>query len=137
MQVIYNELISRVALAVAARLNGTASGITIDRTDPSGGTDSTTSALLVVFTAAITDGSHAITVQVSDDGSVWSAAATEHLQGSLPTITSTDDDRLFEIGYTGPRRYLRVVATTTGATTGGVFGAVAILGGAGQAPVQR
>lgn len=137
MQVLYNELISRVALAVAARLNGTANGVTIDRTDPTGGTDSTTSALLVVFAGTITDGSHAVTVQVSDDGSAWSAAPIENLQGSLPTITATDDDRLFEIGYTGPRRYLRVVVTTTGATTGGVFGAVAILGGAGQTPVQR
>lgn len=137
MRVLYNELVSRVALSVAARLNGTVNGTTIDRTDPTGGTDSTTSALLVILAGTITDGSHAIAVQVSDDGSAWSAAPSEHLQGSSPTITSTDDDRVFEVGYTGPRRYLRVTSTTSGATTGGVFGAVAILGGAGQTPVQR
>ncbi|MGX4657098.1 hypothetical protein ACWCHM_26115 [Micromonospora sp. SCSIO 07396] len=137
MRRIYDELISRVALPVAARLAGTATGTTIDRTDPAGGTDSTTSALLVVLAGTITDGSHAVTVQVSDDGSSWSTAPAEHLQGSPPTITSTDDDRLFEVGYTGPRRYLRITVATSGATTGGVFGAVVILGGAGQVPVQR
>lgn len=137
MQVLYNEVITRVTLAPAARTNGTATGTTIDRADPTGGTDSTTTALVVVVTGAITDGSHAVAVQDSDDGSSWSAAATTDLVGTVPTISSTDDNTVFEVGYQGPKRYLRVNVVTSGATSGGIFGAVVILGGAGRTPVQR
>jgi hypothetical protein len=137
MQVLYNEVITRVTVAIATRVNATTNGTTIDRTDPTGGTDSTTTALAVVFTGVITDGSHAVTVQDSDDGSSWAAASTDYIQGTQPTMTSTDSNKAFEIGYTGPKRYLRVSIVSSGSTTGGIFGAVVILGGAGRAPVQR
>ena len=133
---LYSSLITRVTVPIVARVNGTVNGSAVDRTDPTGGVDSTTVAMVVVFTGAITDGSHAVAVQDSDDGSSWSAAAAGDLQGTVPTITATDDDRVFEIGYMGARRYLRVVIVTTGATTGGIFGAVVLLGGAGST-VQR
>lgn len=135
-QSLYSELITRVAVPIATRVNGTATGTSIDRTDPAGGTDSTTVALIVVFTGTITDGSHAVAVQDSDDGSSWAAVSADYLQGTVPTVVAADDDKVFEIGYRGVRRYLRVVVTTTGATTGGVFGAVVLLGGAGNT-VQR
>lgn len=134
---LYNAVIARLAVPVAVRLNGTVNGTTIDRTDPQGGTDSTTVALVVVLTGTITDGSHAVAIQDSDDGSSWAAVAAEYLQGAVPTIVAADDDKVFEVGYTGPRRYLRVNVTTTGAVSGGTFGAVVLLGGAGRTPVQR
>ena len=137
MQVLYNEVITRVAVPIAARVNATTNGTTIDRADPNGGTDSTTTALAVVVTGTITDGSHAVTVQDSDDGSSWASASSDYLVGTTPTITSTDSNKVFEIGYQGPKRYLRVVVVSSGSTTGGIFGAVILLGGAGRTPVQR
>jgi len=134
---LYNELITRVTISIAARINVTTNGTAVDRTDPTGGTDSTTAALVVIFTGTVTDGSHAFTVQDSDDGTTWAAASADHLQGTVPTVTSTDDDKVYEVGYMGPKRYLRVVAVGTGGTTGGIFGALVILGGAGRTPVQR
>lgn len=134
---LYNELITRVTVPIAARVNATTNGTTIDRSDPAGGADSTTTALVLVFAGTITDGSHAVVVQDSDDGSAWAAAAAGDLQGSLPTMVAADSNKVFEVGYTGPKRYLRVSATGTGGTTGGIFGALVVLGGAGRTPVQR
>ena len=110
---------------------------TIDRTDPTGGSDSTTVALVLVMTGTVTDGSHAVTLQDSDDGTSWGTAAAEYVQGTSPTITSANSNAVYELGYMGPKRYLRVSVTGTGATVGAVYGAVILLGGAGRNPVQR
>lgn len=134
---LYNELITRVSVPIAARVNATTNGTTVDRSDPSGGSDSTTTAMVIIFAGTVTDGSHAFVVQDSDDGSSWATASAGDLQGAVPTVVAADSNKVFEVGYTGPKRYLRVSATGTGGTTGGVFGAVVILGGAGRTPVQR
>jgi photosystem II stability/assembly factor-like uncharacterized protein len=134
---LYNSVLSRIAVPVANRTNGTVNGTTIDRTDPTGGADNTTVAMFVVASGTVTDGSHAVTVQESDDGSSWAAVPSEYLQGSLPTIVSTDDDKVFEVGYVGTKRYIRAVVTTTGATSGGTFGAVVLLSGGRRTTPNR
>lgn len=134
---LYNTVVTRLAVPFANRVNGTVTGTTIDRTDPTGGADYTTVALFVVTTGAVVDGSHAVAVQDSDDGSTWAAASAESLQGAVPTVGSTDDDKVYEIGYVGTRRYVRVNVVTTGATSGGAFGAVALLTGSRRGTVTR
>ena len=116
---------SVMALTSATRVNGTANGATVDKLQAGAGDYN--NVMFVVTSGAITDGSHAFTVEDSNDGSTWAAAAATDVQGSLPTLISTSDDVIRDFGYRGTRRYVRVVATTTGATTGGVFSCAAVL----------
>lgn len=132
---LYTQTLARVALTSATRVNGTANGATVD-TGVFG--NDFRSVMFVVVTATITDGSHAITLEDSVNGSAWAVADAGAIQGSLPTITATDDDRVFEFGYiVGSRQFVRLVATTTGATTGGVFSAIALLSAGSVSPVAR
>jgi hypothetical protein len=132
---LYSHCLTQPALASAARTNGTVNGITVDLGVY--GNDFR-SALFIVTTGTVTDGSHAITIQDSPDGTNWTAVPAVKRQGSLPTIVAANDDALFEFGYiVGTNQYVRVVATTSGATTGGVFSAVAVLSGASSSPVAR
>lgn len=132
---LYTQTLARVALPTVARTSGTVNGTTVDL--GVFGNDFRT-VMFVVLAGAITDGSHAITVQDSPDGSSWANADAGSIQGSLPTLISTSDDAVFEFGYiVGTRQYVRLVATTSAATTGGVFGAVALLSSGSVSPVAR
>lgn len=135
---VYNHVRAKVSLAIAAR-TAAANGTAVDRqlSGASGTNEWFGSAMLVVHTGAITDGTHAITLEVSDDNSNWAAAASGDLQGSLPSIGSANDDALYEVGYTGTKRYLRAVTTPSGTTTGGVYGATILLGFPTTLPVSR
>lgn len=135
---VYNHVRAKATLTIALR-TATANGTAVDRklSGASGTNEWYGSAMLVVHAGAITDGTHAITLEVSDDNSSWSAAPAADLQGSLPSIGSSDDDVLYEVGYTGNARYLRAVTTPSGTTTGGVYGATILLGFPTVLPVSR
>lgn len=122
-QSLYNVARAKATLAIALRTNGTVNGTTVDLHENK---DASRSAMLIVHTGTITDGSHAVILQESDDNSAWGTVAAADLQGSAPTVTSTDDDTLFELGYKGSKRYLRASVTTSGATTGGTLGATIV-----------
>ncbi|MEU1596200.1 hypothetical protein ABZ468_25910 [Streptomyces sp. NPDC005708] len=125
---IYRKAKSVMALSgTAARVNGTAAGTTVDRYQA--GAAEYRSVMFVVTTATITDGSHAVSVQDSDDGSTWGTPAAGEVQGTAPTIAATDSNKVFDVGYSGAKRYCRIQAVTTGATTGGIFTAAAVLYG--------
>ena len=74
-------------------------------------------ATVVVSAGTITDGTHAIEVQESTDGSTFTAVASSDLQGTEPTALASNT--VYRIGYMGTARYIRVVTTVTGATSGG------------------
>lgn len=132
---LYSHTLVKPALPSAARTNAVVNGTTVDL--GVFGNDFRT-VMFVVSTATITDGSHAITMQDSPDGSAWSTVPAAKRQGSLPTIVLTDDDTLFSFGYiVDTNQYVRLVATTTGATTGGIYSAVALLSEGTFAPVAR
>lgn len=135
---VYNHVRAKASLAITTR-TAAANGTAVDRqlSGASGTNEWYGSAMLVVHTGTITDGTHAITLEVSDDNSNWSAAAAADLQGSLPSIGSSNDDALYEVGYTGTARYLRAVTTPSGTTTGGVYGATILLGFPTVLPVSR
>jgi len=92
------------------------------------------SAVVVVETGTITDGTHTIEIQESDDNSTFTAVADADLQGSEPVIGAADDNKVYEIGYLGNKRYIRVSVTVAGTTTGGVYGAAVIRGHAKSKP---
>lgn len=93
------------------------------------------SAAVIVVTGTITDGTHAITVQESDDNSTWSDVADADLIGTEPSIGAADDNKLYEIGYRGRKRYLRANVAVSGATNGGTYGAIVVRGRPQVAPV--
>ncbi|MER5912322.1 hypothetical protein ABT124_17960 [Streptomyces sp. NPDC001982] len=130
----YSDGVARPALAIATRTNGAVNGITVDRHYNN---NACRSVMFVVQSGTMTDGSVAITVQDSPDNSVWTAVDPAFVQGALPTIASTDSNKTYDIGYTGPQRFVRLVATTSGATTGGTFGAVAYMSGARRRPAAH
>lgn len=130
----YDQVLAKRTLSPATRTNGTANGVAVDRMVNGGMQD----AVLLVTTGTITDGSHAVSIEDSDDGSTgWAAVAAAQLQGSAPTVVAADDDVLFEVGVRSTRRFLRAVAVTSGATTGGLFGAMFLLSSPRFAPVSR
>lgn len=136
---VYNHVRAKATLAVAARTTA-ANGTAVDRalSGASGTNEWHQSATLLVHAGTITDGTHAIKLQVSDNGTDWADAPAADLQGSLPTIGTSDDDKLYEVGYIGHARYLRAVATPSGSpATGGVYGAVILLGFPNVAPISR
>lgn len=136
MRTLYNRSVVREALVSATRTNGTANGVAIDLGIFA---NDFRTVMFVVTTATITDGTHAITVEESADGSTgWTAVAASRVQGTLPSITSANDDTFFYFGViVETLQYLRAVATTSGATTGGVFSIKAILADGGMNPPAR
>ncbi|MFG2515967.1 hypothetical protein [Streptomyces sp. NPDC048584] len=136
---VYNHVRAVATLGVAAYTAAT-DGSTVDRklSGASGTNEWHQSATLLVHAGTITDGSHAITLEVSDDGQDWDAAPAKDLQGALPTIAAADDGKVYEVGYLGTARYLRAVTTVSGSPeTGGIYGAVILLGFPNVTPISR
>lgn len=131
---LYNIARAKPTLTFATRTNGTVNGTGVDLNENK---DASRSAMLIVLTGTVTDGSHAVVLQESDDNSTWSTVAAADLQGSAPTITSSDDDVIRELGYTGSKRYLRASVTTSGATAGGAFAAVVLRGFPRRQPISH
>lgn len=130
----YNSTLFKRTLSPAARTDGTANGVAVDRAVNGGMQD----AVLLVSTGTVTDGSTAITIEDSADGTNdWQAVAAAQILGSLPTLVAANDDTVFEVGVLSTRRYLRAVAVTTSSTTGAIFGAAFLLGRPRYAPVAR
>lgn len=124
---IYSRVDEALSLVPAAR-TATANGTGVD-------TAGYESAMVVVSTGTITDGTHTIEVQESADNATFTAVADADLQGTEPAIVAADDNKIFRIGYKGSKRYLRAVVTVSGATTGGVYGANVVRGDNRHQPV--
>lgn len=124
---LWDDTAVRQSLPPAVRTNGTVNGAAVDTR---GNNNFFQVGMLVVSTGVITDGSNAITVQDSDDGvSGWTAYAGA-TQGSIPALGTPQGSAPFRMALDAfPRRFLRVVCVTTGATTGGILGASILLRG--------
>jgi hypothetical protein len=129
----YSSLLVKNTLTPAAR-TASANGTTVDRAEDS---SMFQDALVVIPVGTVTDGTHTFEVQHSDDNSSWSAVADADLQGTEPAVTSSTDETVYELGYKGDKRYLRVAVTVASATTGGVYGAHIVLANPRVAPVVR
>ncbi|MEV4863265.1 hypothetical protein [Streptomyces ossamyceticus] len=130
----YNSLLVKNSLTPAAR-TASANGTAVDRAEDS---SMYQDALVVIPVGTVTDGTHTFEVQDSDDNSSWAAVADTYLQGSEPAVTSSTDETVYEIGYKGLKRYLRVITTVTGSpSTGGLYAAQVVLSNPRVAPVVR
>jgi hypothetical protein len=90
----------------------------------------------VSVAGAITDGTHALKLQDSDDNATWADVDAEYLSGAFTNLTSSaGGSAAQEVGYLGSKRYLRAVATVTGSpSTGGIYGVVIVRSGARRLP---
>lgn len=132
---LYDSVVTRVAIPNASRTaNSAVNGTTVDK---SYNNNMFRVVMFSIFTGTITDGTVVYTMQDSPDNSAWTAVAAEFVQGTLPTTTLTDDDKVYDVGYVGPQRYVRLVATQSGATSGGVTGAIAIMSQGRRMPVAH
>lgn len=127
----YDDTAARLTLPVALRTNGTVNGTAVDCV---GSGNYFRSAMLVVVGGTVTDGTHTVSLQDSDDGSTgWAAVSSDLVQGSLVAATT---DSVQRQAYLGAKRYLRASVVTAGATTGGTVTAVVLLAQGSGAPVS-
>jgi len=83
-------------------------------------------ATVIVDVGAITDGTHVVSLEESDDDSTYSAVAAADLLGSFPASLSANS--VYKVGYRGSKRYIRAVTAVSGATNGAVYGASIVRG---------
>lgn len=130
---IYDEIVVRRSVSPAVVTNGTINGAAVNL-----GAYGADSAIGVVITGTVTDGSHAVSFEESDTGtSGWTAIPVGRLSAAAPTVAAANDDTQFETGITPAKAYVRVVIVTTGATTGGLLAAVVVIGDVGTTPVSH
>ncbi len=118
------------ALAIAAiTTDTTTAGITIDTMGYEG-------LEFVLQSGTVTDGAYAVSIQEGDESDMSDAATvTAELILGDADFALADDDTAKRIGSAGKKRYQRLSITSTATSSGGTFGAVAILGNAHSAPV--
>lgn len=93
------------------------------------------SAMVVVWSGTLADGTFTFEVQDSDDDTNYTAVADAYLEGAEPALTASDTVAV--IGYKGTRKYLRVVCASTDTTDGGPVGALIICADSYRGPVVR
>jgi hypothetical protein len=95
-----------------------------------------TKALVLITAGVITDGTHTITLEDSDDNTTFAAVASGFRSGSFTALTSSaGGSAIQEIGYLGTKRYIRIVTTVTGSpSTGGIYSALVVKAGARTLP---
>ena len=121
------EVAVALTLVPAAR-NATGTGTTVDLSGY-------TKAMAVVSFGVVTDGTHTPKMQHSDDDSTWADTAAADRSGSFSAATSSSGgSAVQEVGYLGSKRYVRVVITMAGATTGALCSASIIRAGARTLP---
>lgn len=89
-------------------------------------------ALAVVICGTRTDGTHTPSLEESDDNSTFTAVAAADMEGTFAAIATGVNQR---VGYKGRARYIRLVTTVSGATTGAVYGMGVVRGFAHREPV--
>lgn len=124
---LYSHISPAVSLVPAAR-TASANGTGVDL-------QGFESAMVVIETGTVTDGTHTIDIQESDDNTTFTSVANADLQGTEPVINNTQGSKVFKVGYIGSKRYIRVAVTVSGATTGGVYGASIVRSHARHQPV--
>jgi hypothetical protein len=126
------QLVSQ-SLAPAARVTGTFTGTAVDLRGYDG-------AVITVSFGAYTDGTHTPTVVHSPDGVTYTTCVYgTDLDGpsALTAVSGSGSaNTIQQIGYIGSYRYVAVVMTVTGATTGALSAASVIAGFPRNAPTM-
>ena len=122
---LYNNLSNAATSLAPAARTASANGTGVDLAGYEG-------ALIQAVVGTITDGTHTLAVEESNDGTTFTSVAVTNLQGSFAALASGVNQK---VGYLGTKRYIRVNATVTGATAGGVYAVVVVRGNPRRYPV--
>lgn len=132
---VFSECRGSLGLAQATiATNTTTSGTACDLNGT--GTDERfRSAMLMLRTTGVTDGSYLLSLEDSPDNSSWTAVASPDVQGTVAAITTAGANSTFCLGYVGAQRYVRCKIVSSATTSGGVFSAMWVVGSASKTPV--
>lgn len=123
---LYDDVASALGLVPVVRsANGVVNGPSVDL---AGNRNNFRVAMLVAVAGGITDGTHTITVEESDNGTTGWTVAT-NTEGAV-TYAAASQNTTKRMGIAPTKRYLRAVITTTGAPgtpVGGTIGAIFLL----------
>ena len=131
MRDLHHSIGTSTALAPQTITTSAVNGVIIDVS----GFDSLS---FVVTSGTVTDGTSytaSLTEGDASDLSGGTTVAAGDILGTLPVFAATDDNVTKRCGYVGNKRYVRLTLTPAGATSGGVFSAVAVKGHPASAPV--
>jgi hypothetical protein len=78
-----------------------------------------------------------VSMEESPNDSDWTAVAAADVQGSISAITSTGGSKVYELGYVGSMRYVRVKIVSSATTSGGAFDAWWVLGQPNSSPITH
>ncbi len=116
------EALPAHSLAPAVRTNGTVNGSGVDL-------QGYEASFALVHFGAWTDGTHTPKLQESDDNSSFTDVAAGDQLGTFTAVASAPGaNTIQKVAYRGAKRYIRVVMTTSGATTGAASGASIVRG---------
>lgn len=127
---LYDDTAVGLSLAPAAR--NTATTVNGTAVDMAGSGNFFRNALFIVVVGTVTDGTHTITFQGSDDGATgWANLDASAMQGSVPVLAPANSNKTYRVAWDGGnKRYVRAVATVGGTpTTGAVYGVVVAMRG--------
>lgn len=86
-------------------------------------------AMATVVFGTWTDGTHTPSLQESDDNSTFTNVAAGDQQGTFTAVNAAGGSNTIQrVGYLGTKRFVRVVMTCAGTTTGAVTGAHVVRG---------
>lgn len=135
---LYNSLRVRPSVNFATRTgNATTTGTAVPMNFNS---QNFRTALLVIQTVTVTDGSLAVTVEESADGTTgWTTIPAARIEGTITAITSADSNKVWEYGVIPDmaKPFLRPSFVQTGATTGAAWASWILLGAPNFTPVVR
>jgi hypothetical protein len=129
---LYNRVAPTAALTPRAAIatNTTTNGTAVDLSALDNGANGV---VFFVEAGTITDGTFVFKIQDSPDNTNWTDVAAPYLQApaSLTWTSATTSGTCLKIGYlgnaNGGARYVRLVVTSTGTTSGGFMTAIAVL----------
>jgi hypothetical protein len=135
-ETLYNSVkVVRALNATAVATNTATNGAAVDL-DQTGADYRIATA--VVFLGAWTDGAFAPKVQESADGSTgWTDVPAARVQGGASLGAAQAITEIGVIPDPGSARFIRVVVTSTGVTTGANVAALFLLGSPSSRPVVR
>ena len=89
------------------------------------------SAMALIQSGALTNGTHTPKMQESDDDSTYTDVAAADLEGSFANLVA---DAIQRVGYKGAKRYIRIFVTSNGAA-GMIYGSSIVRGTPHTSPV--
>lgn len=89
------------------------------------------SAMAILSSGALTDGTHTPKLQESNDDSTYTDVGTDDLEGTFAALSANSVAR---VGYKGAMRYIRVYVTSSG-STGCIYGASIARGNPAVRPI--